>query len=85
VLQAGLLAALPSLEPALLQRLIAAGLEATKTGPFTPAIATSLLGMAEMPRSPAAAADLGTLLGMDELRAALGRIACTYDGGHVME
>jgi FkbM family methyltransferase len=85
VLQAGLFAALPLLEPALLQRLIAAGLAATKTGPFTPAVAASLLGTAEMPRLPAAAADLDALLGMDELRAALGRIACTYDGGHIME
>ena len=33
----------------------------------------------------ALAADLAGLLGTDEMRAALGRIACTYDGGHLME
>ena len=34
VLQAGFFAALPSLEPALLARLVQAGLEATKAGPM---------------------------------------------------
>lgn len=85
VLQAGLFASLPKLEPALLASLVAAGLEATKAGPFTPEVARQLLGTAEFPRAPTPAADLAGLLGTDELRAALGRIACTYDGGHLME
>jgi hypothetical protein len=85
VLQAGLLATLPALEPALLARLIGAGLEAAQAGPFTPAVAALLLGTAEMPRPSAAAADLDRLIGTDALRAALGRIACAYDGGHIMD
>ena len=30
-------------------------------------------------------ADLGALLASDEARAAIGRIACAYDGGHIMD
>ena len=81
VLQAGLFAALPTLQPALIERLIARGLEGTGAGPFSPASAQRLLGSAELPRAPAPAADLAGLVGSDELRAALGRIACRYDGG----
>jgi len=85
VLQAGLFATLPTLDLALLERLAAAGLAATNAGSFTPAVARSLLGKAEMPRPSAGFPDLARLLAADELRAALGRIACTYDGGHIME
>ena len=85
VLQAGLFATLPTLDLALLERIAAAGLAATNAGPFTPAVARSLLGKAEMPRRSADFPDLARLLAADELRAALGRIACTYDGGHIME
>jgi FkbM family methyltransferase len=81
VLQAGLFAALPTLEPAQIERLIARGLEATDAGPFSPAAVQRLLGSAELPRPPAPAADLAGLVGTDALRAALGRIACRYDGG----
>jgi FkbM family methyltransferase len=80
VLQAGLLAALPTLEPVLIERLIARGLEATGAGPFSPAAARRLLGSAER-TGPPPAADLASLIGTDEARAALGRIACRYDGG----
>jgi FkbM family methyltransferase len=83
VLQAGLLAALPSLEPALIERIVARGLEATGAGPFSAAIAERLLGSAELPRARTPASDLAGLLDTDELRAALGRIACRYDGGHL--
>jgi FkbM family methyltransferase len=86
VLLHGFFAALPSLEPALLCRLLERGLEAGKQGSYSPALAQALLGTAEMPRPRAAAAsDLATLLETDELRAALGRIACAYDGGHIMD
>jgi FkbM family methyltransferase len=85
VLQAGLFAALPSLEPALIERLIARGLQATGGAPFSAATAKSLAGTAEMPRPAASAADLAGLIGTDALRAALGRIACTYDGGHIVD
>jgi FkbM family methyltransferase len=85
ILQSGFFAALPSLDPALLRGLIECGLEAAKAGPFSPAVAATLLGSAEFPRPPSPAPDLATLIATDELRAALGRIACAYDGGHIME
>jgi len=85
VLQQGLFAALPTLDPALLRRLIERGLEAQNTGPFALAVAEMLTGTAEFPRPPTPAPDLSALLGSDELRAALGRIACMYDGGHLLE
>jgi hypothetical protein len=84
-LQLGFFAALPSLDPALLGRLIARGLEASRAGPFSPAVARMLTGSAEFPRARTPAGDLSALLGTDELRAALGRIACMYDGGHLLE
>jgi FkbM family methyltransferase len=84
-LMEGFCAALPSLEPALLRRILERGLEATKSAPFSPDVATSLLGTAEFPRPSATAAALPALLGTDQLRAALGRIACMYDGGHLLE
>jgi FkbM family methyltransferase len=83
VLQAGLFAALPSLEPGLLERLIGRGLEATGAEPFSAATAGRLLGTAELPRGRTRAPDLPSLLASDGLRAALGRIACRYDGGHL--
>jgi len=81
VLLAGLLAALPTLELSLVERLIARGLEATGAGPFSTAVAEALAGTAELPRPRAPAPDLTGLVRTDELRAALGRIACRYDGG----
>src|SRR5262245_28100831 len=81
VLQAGLFAALPTLDPALLERLLARGLEATGERPFSTGIADTLIGTAELPRPRASATDVAALLQTDELRAGLGRIACRYDGG----
>jgi hypothetical protein len=43
------------------------------------------LGAAEFPRPPEPAADLAALVRTDRLRAALGRIACMFDGGHLQE
>jgi FkbM family methyltransferase len=85
ILQSGFFAMLPSLDPALLKAVVERGLEAAKAGPFSPTVAASLIGSAEFPRAPSAAPDLAALLATDELRAAMGRIACTYDGGHIME
>ena len=85
VLLSGFFAALPFMEPALLARLVQRGLETTKAGAFGPDVARSLMGTAELPRPPTADADLARLLDTDALRAALGRIACAYDGGHIME
>jgi FkbM family methyltransferase len=85
VLQAGLFAALPSLDPALIEQLVARGLQATHSGPFSAATAKLLLGAAEQPRPPGPATNLAALLASEALRAALGRIACTYDGGHIVD
>ncbi len=86
VLQAGFFAALPSLDPVLLECLVQRGLAATGiAGDLTPAGAQMLAGTAEFPRVQPPAADLAALLDGDRLRAALGRIASTYDGGHIME
>jgi FkbM family methyltransferase len=85
VLQAGLLALLPTLDPVLLERLVVRGLEATGATPYAPDGGCidndKLIGTAELPRARSAATDLAELLQTDELRAALGRIACRYDGG----
>ena len=85
VLAAGLMAELPTIDAALLQRLIARGLEATKNAASDRAALDALRGKAELPRAPTPASDLATLLATDDLRAAIGRIACMYDGGHLME
>jgi FkbM family methyltransferase len=81
VLQTGLLGLLPTLDPGMIERLIARGLEALGEPPFAPGLAGKLVGTAELPRAPTPVADLADLVRTDELRAALGRIACRYDGG----
>ncbi|MBO0765536.1 MAG: FkbM family methyltransferase [Hyphomicrobiaceae bacterium] len=81
VLQAGLFALLPTLEPALVERLIVRGLEAIGGGASTTKSPDQLAGTAEFPRPRTPNGDLIGLLQSDELRAALGRIACRYDGG----
>jgi FkbM family methyltransferase len=96
VLLQGFFAELPSLEPVLLRRLIERGLDGVR--PHAHALAAgaggdmgsdptaALLGTAEFPRaSQPPSADLAQLLETDRLRAALGRIACMYDGGHLLE
>jgi FkbM family methyltransferase len=90
VLVAGLMAELPKLaaeHPALLQALVARGM-ATAGGPkVPPPTLGSLLGTAERPRpvAPSELASLDALVKTDAFRAALGRIACMYDGGHLLE
>ncbi len=91
-LVAGLFAELLRLDPVLVTRLAARGLEARKSWPLTPAIAQSLAGTLVAVRPAAsdpvrAPADLtlDRIMATDEVRAALGRIACMYDGGHLME
>lgn len=83
----GFLAALPALDPALVRRLLA------RPGPLPEGaeLARLLLGSAEYP-GPAvdgsgsdAEDHLRRLMDSDRFRAALGRIASTYDGGHIME
>jgi FkbM family methyltransferase len=85
ILQHGFFASLPSLDPSLLMALIARGLEGSKSRAQATASAADLLGTAEFPRPRLTRGDLSSLLKTDEFRAALGRIACAYDGGHIME
>jgi FkbM family methyltransferase len=86
VLQAGLFAELPLLPPEIAERIVARGLQVTGAGDFSPAATAELLaGSAEFPRSGDAGGDLGEALGSEQVRAAIGRIACTYDGGHIMD
>ena len=87
-LVAGFLAALPSLD----HRLLADLLDRPQLGQPRPAAASDrdltrlLYGTAEYPRAvPAAAADIAALMQSDAFRAALGRIASAYDGGHLMD
>ncbi len=83
VLIAGLFAELPLLPPVLLARLIERGSRALRRAD-TPGDRTALLGTAECPGGANDVASRAELLVDDRLRAALGRIACMYDGGHVM-
>jgi FkbM family methyltransferase len=83
VLHEGFLASLPLLDTATLARVITRGL-----GPGASswsAVAKMLIGTAELPKRTATAADLEMLLRSDALRAALGRIACAWDGGQIMD
>jgi FkbM family methyltransferase len=82
VLAAGLYAELPLLAPEQLLRLIERGLDALGDKDES-AARKRLLGTAEHPGAAADPATLAELLKGDRLRAALGRIACMYDGGHV--
>jgi FkbM family methyltransferase len=80
----GFCAELPSLDPALLATFIARGLQSEKQGTAGP-LAQRLIGKAELPREATTAQTGKDLLNTDDVRAALGRIACMYDGGHLME
>lgn len=86
-LVAGLMAKLPALPTELLEQLVLAGLAADRMGEVSPAILSELQGKAEFPRKATEAfgADLARFLQTDATRAALGRIACMYDGGHLLE
>ena len=88
----GLMAELPGLDPALLARLIARGKSLEKS--LAPLGLEALLrGKAEFPGqkggqthgSDPDIAGIAALLETDRVRAALGRIACMYDGGHLLE
>jgi len=81
----GFLAELPCLEPALLATLLARGLAATGKGDLTGPVLAALMARAAGPGAAPAEAGLEALLRGDALRAALGRIASTYDGGHLMD
>jgi FkbM family methyltransferase len=81
----GLMALLPTLPDVMITRFIEAGLKADKAT-VTPDIAGALIGAAEWPGSAAAAPQqVADLVASDRLKAALGRMACMYDGGHLLE
>ncbi len=80
----GFLAELPGLGPELCGRLLARGLAATGQGALTVEAAAALLRN-EPTETTFAGTDLEALINGDAFRAALGRIASTYDGGHLME
>ncbi len=86
-LVAGLMAKLPALSAELLEQLVLAGLAADRKGEASPAILSELQGKAEFPRKATEAfgADVARFLQTDAARAALGRIACMYDGGHLLD
>jgi FkbM family methyltransferase len=81
----GFLAELPCLPTALLRRLLERGLAATTPGGLTAHAVVSLLGGAAPSNAPSQTADVEALLTTDAFRAALGRVASTYDGGHLMD
>jgi hypothetical protein len=86
VLQAGFMAELPMLSPELVERLVRRGLRATGSDSASSQdLARLLFGSAEFPRATSGGEDVGSLLDTEEVRAAIGRIACTYDGGHIMD
>lgn len=78
----GLMALLPSLPNDTIEKVIAAGLAADQQT-FDAATASALIGSAEWPGATAMPNTLAALVEGDRLKAALGRIACMYDGGHL--
>jgi FkbM family methyltransferase len=87
ILIAGLFADLARItreQPELLKRLLERGLAAPRLADAAAPTVSSLLGTAEQPSSGPAPVDLDGLLASDAFRAALGRIACMYDGGHLL-
>jgi hypothetical protein len=79
------LAELPCLPATLLKRLIERGLQATAAEASTAPVVASLIAASERHPELLAAGDVERLLASDACRAALGRIASTYDGGQLME
>jgi FkbM family methyltransferase len=88
VLAAGLMSVLPraaAQSPELLGLLVARGLTAIDKSGQTPELLAGLLGTAEQPAGTSDVVSIDALLASDAFRAALGRIACMYDGGHLLE
>jgi FkbM family methyltransferase len=88
-LVAGFLASLPAIDPTLLHCLLERGAAETKQPIDGTNLRDLMIGSCEYPGSTEVDAKLppamAGLLASDRFRAALGRIACTYDGGHIME
>jgi FkbM family methyltransferase len=82
VLLNGFLAELPRLTPALLETLLARGFAATARGDFNGRALAELVARRDFAASPRDG-EVAALLASDQFRAALGRIASRYDGGHL--
>ena len=85
IIEHGLMALLPALEPVILEQLVRRGLAGQKLDPASAEAFGLMLGTAEYPGGREASANLTSLLATDQFRAALGRIACFYDGGHIVD
>ena len=84
-LEHGLMALLPGLEPKLLETLILKGLRLPPGERLSGDDIARLLGSAENPGGEPVPGDMAALLASSRFRAALGRIACMYDGGHIVD
>ena len=82
VLLNGFLAELPCLTPALLETLLARGFAARGRGNLNGRALAELLARSDRGEAPADG-EVAALLADDQFRAALGRIASRYDGGHL--
>jgi FkbM family methyltransferase len=88
-LVAGFLACLPAIDPTLLRCLLERGAAETKRSIEGNDLQALMIGACEYPGTAEAntrlPATIDDLMQTDRFRAALGRIACTYDGGHIMD
>ena len=85
VLERGLMASLPAMSPELLASLLRRGLKLAPAAALGGSDILKLLGSAEYPGPEPVPAGMDALIAGDRFRAALGRIACFYDGGHIVE
>lgn len=85
VLERGFLALLPGLDAGLLEAILRRGLASKKIDAESKAAVEALLGRAEYPGRDTLPGTLGEALASDRFRAAFGRIACFYDGGHIVD
>ncbi len=85
VLAHGLMALLPALEPKLIETALAQGFAALKIAPDSGSARAMLTGKAEYPGADTPPGEMADLVRSDRFRAALGRISCFYDGGHIVE
>lgn len=84
-LEHGLMALLPSLPPELLEQALRLGLQREAGVAPSPEQIKTLLGQAEYPGNERQPDTVAQLFASDRFRAALGRIACMYDGGHIVD
>ena len=79
------MALLPSLPPELLEQALRLGLQREAGVAPSPEQIKTLLGQAEYPGNERQPDTVAQLFASDRFRAALGRIACMYDGGHIVD